>query len=111
MNDNMGSFGALAPDEMAAVKDALQRRGMGDNVPALNQQSAAGATPAPLPPQAQGGVAPTPTGIPGEQMATEVSPEMTGAPVGSPEAELIIKALQQRLQSLSKVEQAKAGLQ
>lgn len=103
MGDNFGSFGALSPDEMSAIKGALDRRGMGDKVPALNQQSTISATPAPVPVKPQGGVAPAPSG--------NVAPEpQMGTPVGAPEAELIIKALNQRLSSLSKVQEAQAGL-
>lgn len=113
MNDQFGSFGALSPDEMAAVKSALERRGMGDAVPALNQQSAISATPAPVPAQApegdaMQGVAPAPLA---QQSLEEIAPEQVpGTPVGSAEAELIIKALSQRLSSLSSIEKAQIGL-
>lgn len=111
MNNNFGSFGALSPDEMSAIRSALERRGMGDSAPLLNQQSQSSATPAPIPPQAQGGIAPSPQMGGGGEIGASISPEMQmGTPVGSPEAELIIKALNQRLQSLSKVEQAQVGI-
>ena len=109
-NNQHGSFGALSPDEMSAIKGALDRRGQGDSVPALAQQSALSATPSPVPPDIQGGVPPPVGG----EMAQAVSPEplspSIGTPVGSPEAELIIKALGQRLKSLSNVDESKIGL-
>jgi hypothetical protein len=113
MNDQFGSFGALSPDEMAAIKSALERRGMGDAVPALNQQSAVSATPAPQPAQApEGDVMPSVAPTPGAQQALEeiVPEEVQGTPVGSAEAELIIKALSSRLKSLSNVEEAQLGI-
>ncbi len=60
-----GSFGNVSPDGMAAIKEALARRGMGDSVPALNQQSAVSPTASPQPVQAQGSM-PTTTGSMGE---------------------------------------------
>ena len=107
MGDQFGSFGALSPDKMSAIKEAMSRRGMGDSVPALNQQSAMSATPAPPAPDMSGGVAPTPGG----DMGAVAPEQQLGTPVGAPEAELIIKALQQRLSSISKVDQAQAGIQ
>lgn len=99
---NFGSFGS-AIGGGSAISAALQRRRTGDSVSPLSQVSGAapsfsGAAPMPPTPAPQGAM---PTGAP------------TGAPTGgagpSPtsEAELIIKALSERLRSLSKVDIAK----
>ena len=109
MGEQFGSFGALSPDQMSAIKEAMSRRGMGDSAPALDQQSALSATPAPPAPDMQsmqGGIAPSPGGDMGA-----IEPEQQlGTPVGAPEAEMIIKALDSRLKSISKVDQAQQGL-
>lgn len=111
----MGSFGSLSPDQMEAIKHALDRRGMGDAVPALNTQSAAGPTPSPLPATPQGGTMPVPQISETDTMRAETpTPETLGgvggastpAPrqVGNPEAKMIIGALRERLKALSSAE-------
>ena len=93
---NMGQFGNVAPDQMAAVRRAQARRQQGDSVPALNQQSGASPTAAPLPAEPQGGVS-----MPQGPVGSEA---VAGMPMVNPEAELIIKALASRLKTISDVE-------
>lgn len=87
---------------------AMERRGLGDKLPALLQQSGISATPAPsVSPGALGGGLPMPTGGGVPAPAPEAAPqEISGAaaPAGSPEAELILKAMSDRLKHISKVE-------
>ena len=92
-----GNFGNVSPDAMAAIRDALNRRGMGEGVPALNQQSGASPTAAPLPAQPQGGGLPMPSGPMGSEA-------MAGMPMVNPEAEIILKAMSQRLKAISDIE-------
>ena len=86
------------------MQAALQRRRQGDKVSPLNQVSG-GAPGAPAVPN----LAPT-TAPQGSAMPRGGGPRRppTGgtAPLGSTEAELIIKALDNRLRSLSKQEEA-----
>jgi hypothetical protein len=115
--NNYGGFGAISPDDMANIKAALDRRGMGDQVPALMQQSGAGATPAPqLPPdipQGAGGMTPQP----GPVAPGQIQPEMeaavveSGVPPSSPEAEIILKAMADRLKTDSRIREAQLAPQ
>lgn len=101
-DQNFGSFGGLAPDAMAAIKNALNRREQGNPVPALDTQSAAGPNPSPLPATPQGNALPTPQL---GQTASTTPTGITGAPqVGNPEAKLIISALRERLKAISTIE-------
>ena len=84
---SFGSFGNVASDDMSAIKDAMARRGIGDQVPALDTQSTAGTNPSPLPAEAQGSAS---MGAPATA-SPAVSPQLT--PQGNPEAKLIIGAL------------------
>jgi len=93
---NTGSFGNVAPDAMQAIQNALARRQQGGGVPALNQQSGASPTAAPLPAEPQGGVS-----MPQGPVGSEA---VAGMPMVNPEAELIIKALASRLKTISDVE-------
>lgn len=89
-----GSFGNISPDSMAAIKEALARRGMGDKVPALNTQSAASPTASPQPAQVSGGMTPP--------SPTEALPRSSNlVPQGNPEAKMIVGALRERLKAIS----------
>ena len=90
-----GSFGNVSPEGMQAIRNAIARRQQGDQSPALNQQSAVSATPAPLPPQPQGGV-----GLPAVPAATPTT-SLTLPTGEQSEAVIIIKALGGRLKALS----------
>lgn len=92
---NLGSFGAnVSPDAMQAVRAAISRRQEGGNVPALNQQTGASPTAAPLPPEAVGG-------IPAAEGA--MAPPAAG-PMENPEAKLILSAMKERLKALSDIQ-------
>jgi hypothetical protein len=94
-----GSFGNVSPDAMQAIKEALNRRGMGDSMGALNTQSAGSPTAAPLPPQAPQGA--------GAAMPTQSEPTGVSEPLamgGNPEAKLIVGALKERLKAISTIE-------
>jgi hypothetical protein len=99
--ENTGSFGS-AIGGGSAIAEAMSRRGMGGG--ATNQVSPASATfdPSTQPsPQATNSVAATPAAGGG-------STPSAGVPAGSFEAETIIKALDSRLKSLSKIDEAKS---
>lgn len=86
---------------MGAIQQAMQRRGMGMPTGALQQQSALsrtpGVQPGPTPPRPTGGV--TGLGAGGAPRA--------GAAPATTEAEMIIKALSDRLKTHSKVMEAR----
>lgn len=96
MEPNTGSFGAGQIDT-SAVREAMARRQQGSSSPALGQTSA---QPAQTPQLGQPSAQPSPQPSPG------------GSPQGGPEAmspaesELIVKALSQRLSSISSVEKS-----
>ena len=94
---NTGSFGNVAPDGFSAIQEALTRRGMGDNMGALNTQSGASPTPSPLPvdPQAPQG------GSPDAGARSDVA---SMAPQGNPEAKMILGAMRERLKAISTIE-------
>lgn len=97
--NNFGSFGNVSPDAMQSIKDALARRQQGGSTPALNQQSGASPTQAPLPPEPQGAMPQPETLTAGAEAPSEniqTSPQ-------NDEAKLIIAALKERLSALSKV--------
>jgi hypothetical protein len=100
-NQNTGSFGA-AIGGGSAIAEAMGRRGMGGGV--LQQTSPMSAQgPGATPPTVDGGQhQPVPAGA-GSPPASAGSPGM--AP-GSFESQVIIKALDSRLKSLSKIEEA-----
>ena len=87
--------GNINTDAMSAIQEALARRGMGDSVPALNQQSQGSPTASPLPPEASGGMS-APTSMP----TTEALPPVPTLQ-GNPEAKMIIGALRERLKAIS----------
>lgn len=89
-----GSFGNVSPDAMQSIKNALARRQQGGSVPALNQQSGASPTAAPLPAEPQGGL-PMPQG--------DIAPP-TQQTAPNPESRLIVSALKDRLKAISTVE-------
>ena len=91
--------GNINTDAMSAIREALERRGMGDKVPALNQQSLNSPTASPLPPQgsAVSSMPSTPS------MPTEALPPVSTSQ-GNPEAKMIIGALKERLKAISTIE-------
>ncbi len=98
---NTGSFGAAIGGAGSALQEAMNRRGMSAGV--LSQQSPASASfePGMLPvdvPQDAGAAVPTPQP---QQESTGA-----GAAPGSFEAEIILKALDSRLKTLSKIDEA-----
>lgn len=100
-NQQFGSFGNLSPDGMAAIKEALARRGQGTPVPALDTQSAVSPTASPLPAVPQGDALPTTTALPEPTVLPEALPQ---TPQGNPEAKMIIGALRERLKAISTIE-------
>lgn len=92
---NMGSFGNVSPDAMRAIKSAMARRQQGGSAPALDQQSAVSPTAAPSVPTLESGI-----DIP--QGASQGAAPQGG--VTNPEAELIIRALKDRLKAISSLE-------
>lgn len=89
--------GNINTEAMSAIREALERRGMGDKVPALNQQSLGSPTAQPLPPKAEGQM-PMPT-----SGTTEALPPVQTSQ-GNPEAKMIIQALRERLKAISTIE-------
>ena len=98
MPESFGSFGAISPDNMQAVKNALARRqgGEGGTSP-LSTQSAASPSASVPAPQPTGG---TPAGGLPAPTQTQPAPKPT-------EAEIILKALSSRLSSDSKLKEAR----
>lgn len=90
----MGSFmtqaAGLPPEAQQAIKEALDRRGMGDSQAALNTQSTASPTASPLPPQPVGGQS---------MSMPEAMPQPTEAMTaqGNPEAKMILGAMKEYL--------------
>ena len=91
---DFGSLGNVAPDGMQALQEALTRRGMGDNMGALNTQSGASPTPSPLPADPQAGS--PDAGVRGDIASM--------APQGNPEAKMILGAMRERLKAISTIE-------
>ena len=99
MDPNTGSFGAAAGGQGNAIAQAMQRRGMGE---ATSEQITPGAPTAlergvpqsvgANPPQAIPGQAPRQQGL--------------GAPPTTAESEIIVKALDSRLKTLGKLQEA-----
>ena len=88
--------GNINTDAMSAIQEALARRGMGDKVPALNQQSLGSPTASPLPPEASGQMSSGSSPMP-----TEALPQVPTSQQGNPEAKMIIGALRERLKAIS----------
>lgn len=102
----MAEFGAgqaIIPGGLDAITAALQRRRFGDSASPLSQVS--GAAPTPNNPNIQAPpITPTPTPSAGTLPTPPAEPGLT-PPTGTPnEAELIIKALSNRLNAISKKE-------
>lgn len=93
--------GNINTDAMSAITEALKRRGMGDKVPALNQQSMGSPTASPLPAEPQGGMS-SPS-LPTNAAAGSLGGQ-TGISTGNPEAKMIVGALKERLKAISVVE-------
>ncbi len=100
--NNLGSFGAATGGVSPELQAAIQRRAGGNPSGALGQTTQTAPTYNPTIQQPQ--VNPAPSGTSGSP------PLPTGAGMGlpaeSPESTLIIKALDQRLRSLSKIQGA-----
>ncbi len=90
---NLGSFGNGQGNMSAELQEAIKRR------PAQTLNQAPGAMPAPPP---QPGQTPSP--------AAGAAPQGQEKPIVT-EAEMILKALDGRLKSISKVDQARQGIQ
>lgn len=104
MNPNSGSFGAPSGGNGAALADAMGRRGMDASV--LDQVTPGAPTAAnraPAPTVQQG----APAGIAAPQAAPSVMPT-AGQPGGPPSGEsgTIVKALDSRLKTLSKLQES-----
>lgn len=106
-NQNTGSFMAPAGGGGGAIQEAMERRGMGGSG-ALNQVGPGSPT---FPSAAQ---MPSSAGVPAPAPQPQVSqpgvPAGGAMPVGKPEAEIILGALNERLKTLSAVDKAKAGI-
>lgn len=109
-NNQFGSFGSTDPEGMAAIRDAMARRGIGVPTPALEQQSASGATQPGVPPEVNpvagvmSGQAPAP-------QTSDFAPETAGVQAAqSLEAEIILKAMAERLKSDSKIRETQSGI-
>lgn len=86
------------------IKEAMARRGLG--VSPMSQQSPAAPTFSPVPQSPTGAASPM-SSMPPTQSPT---PGATGGlPLSSPESQLIIKALDSRLKSLSKQEEGRGS--
>ena len=99
----LGSFGNVSPEGMAAIRNAISRRESGGQVAALDQQSGVSPTASPLPAEPSGGVG---TGAAGATPQATPLPELTG-PELSPEnkeAKIIVSALKERLNAISTIE-------
>lgn len=122
----MAQFGIGSPMIGAdPVAQAMQRRGIGggagEGVPLLDQQSLSSPTgpgvapPAPVP-VPTGGAIPAAPALPPEAPGAIPMPEDTAAltpegviPPGHPEADIIIKALRDRLKAISTIQQDALG--
>lgn len=92
-----GNLGNIDQEGMAALREALERRGMGDQMAALDTQSGTSPTASPLPPEASGS-APMPAG------PASMGPEAPVGAEGNPEAKLILGAMRERLKAISVME-------
>lgn len=113
-NPNPGSFMAPAGGGGSSISQAMARRGMlpataqvgggapgAAAMPSLPSVPAGMQSPMPVPPPQPGGA---PVGPDGETPPTAGTPPIQ-APGGNPEAQMIVKALDGRLKSISKVEE------
>ena len=110
---NYGSFGAgVSPDAFSAIREALTRRQAGGTPAALDQQSMASASPSvPAPNLTSGSSLPTRTSGQRSSLATPTqsagavgAEPVGGGAVANPEAEIILKAMDSRLKTISKLE-------
>ena len=107
-NNQFGSFGSTDPEGMAAIRDAMARRGIGVGTPALEQQSASSATQPGVPPEVNPVAGVMPAQAP---QTSDFAPEMAGVQAAqSVEAEIILKAMADRLRSDSKIRESQTGL-
>jgi len=95
-----GSFGSVLGGGSALSRALASRQGGGQGVAPLSQVSPSVSTGEGMPP-----APPTGSGMPQGMPQSSGAPQTPGMPVGSSESELIIKALSNRLSSLSKIEQ------
>ena len=95
MNPNSGSFGANAGGGGGAIARAMQSRGMDPGI--LNQVTAGSPTaPDRLPPQPVSGGASMP----------QTTQQGIGSPPSKKESEIIVSALDSRLKTLGKLQEA-----
>ena len=100
-SSNPGSFGSAIGAGGDALQEAMARRATGGPATGVVSPASAGASAnAPLP-------APVSTGnvLPAQNVPQEVSQPSIGLPPGSGESQIIIKALDSRLKSLSKLQE------
>lgn len=106
MNPNSGSFGAASGGGGGAVAAAIKSRGLPENV--LSQVTGGSANfseqaaPAPIPAGAPSAIPGGAPGLPG--------PSQPGGVATPSESTTIIKALDSKLKSLSKIEEHNAGI-
>ena len=112
---NIGSFMAPAGGGGSAIADAMARRGMTSGS-VLNQVGTANPNAAETPAVPVVGAG-SPSGVPQVPPVQLPAPQdqqpqgqNTAVPVGNPEAQIIIRALNQRLGSISKIDEANAGI-
>lgn len=101
---------------LEALKQVMSQTGMDAGVLDQQMPGSPGAMPnaTPTPNLPQGGV-PTPMGqptapqpMPSAQPST--TPQGQGLPIGNPEADIILKALDNRLKTISKLDMAQMGM-
>lgn len=111
--DNTGSFNANGSGQGGAIADAMSRLGIGQgSVMNQNPTSPNSVPPAQVP---SGGQPPMPSQGAGQPSMQAMTPTDTstgaGIPAGNPEAQVILRALNQRLSTLSEIDKASAGVQ
>lgn len=96
--------GGAQLENLSALKQVMQQQGMNAGVLDQKTPGAPGFNPTNVPPSIQPQGMPIPQGaqMPQQPVAPQ-SPQGGGLPVGSPEANTIVKALSSRLGTLSKL--------
>ena len=95
-----GGLGNTDAEGMAALREALQRRQQGGQMPAMDTQSSSSPTASPLPADPMGSPAPMGGGLMGA--GAESGGSMPS--VENQEARLIVGALKERLKAISTIE-------
>lgn len=112
-NSNSGSFGAaLGPGAGSAIQEAMNRR----QGPQQQNTTSPEMVPPSSPPQGGGlpaqqpGAAPTPSPSPMGMAPLPPTGDSLGVPPATTDKQLILKAMDSALKSISKVEEAQSGL-